>query len=290
MRKLLIVFSTVVLLLTVTIIYISKYKKMPTEENTYCVETTYSYLSKESINFDVKLYSNYNDSLLKYSNEANVYLHDKAKDKIISLKVVEVNTTDTTTYNDEKYYEYTLSFLLDIDRLVINECYLTLEFTNKTYNFKIGSFEVVKNIYEENILKITNLYGVRKENDLNTHAIIITLTNPCDYKVIIKKIFISSKNNVVINNDNKVELKESQVLEDYIKNLNLNSQYLSLNPGETITILLPIINNNLSFLSNFYLLFETDESTYYFPNFTYITTNDIDSLKKYINKGKIYEF
>lgn len=289
MKKIIIIFSVVVLTLTACLILIFKFKDTPKEETTYCVKTAYSYLSKGDVKFDVKIYSNYSESLLLHAKEADVYLHDKKEDNVVSVSVEDVIITNTTIYNDIEYYEYTMTLNVSIDKLKIEECYLSLKFSNKVYIFEIGSFEIVKNTYPESTLKITNLYGVRAMDNLSLSGIVITFTNPTEDKLRIKKVDIGTGYEVFLSRFNKTSVSESVVIDDYLENIDNIPSPLIFEPGETATYILPIVTDKEVFLANTYMLLEINGTTHYFPNFTYIKTNDLQELKDYVIKGIIYE-
>ena len=157
MRKLILIFSVVLVMFSIVLFFGFKKKDKYKEEVTYSIKTAYAYLTDGPLKFDIKIYSNLDDSLLSNSKEAQVYLHDQKEESVLSVNVDSVYITNNTKYNGEEFFEYTLSLNVDIDSIKIRDCYMTLNFTSKTYSFEIGSFEIKPNNYADNILKITNL-------------------------------------------------------------------------------------------------------------------------------------
>ena len=289
MRKLILIFSVILVMFSVVLFLGFRKRNNDKEEVTYSIKTAYSYLSEGPLKFDVKIYSNLEDSLLNNCKEAQIHLHDQKEESVLTVNVNSVHITNNTMYIGEEYFEYTISLSVDIDMIKIPNCYMTITFTNKTYSFEIGSFEIKPNDYAENILKITNLYGVRKYDNLTLAGIVITITNPFNDELRVTSVNIGDGYNVILNKKHFVNISDSLIFEDYIEEYETKSDYLMLKPNETKTYLLPIESSNDVFLCNCYMIFDLNGTEYYLSNFTYIKTNDLDALSRYLSKGVIYE-
>lgn len=287
MKKLIIIISIFVLLLATTIFLISLYDKNDIEEVVYSIKTNYSYLSDGDTKINIKLYTNNKNSLLKHAKEAVATLHDRKEETVVTVEVLETQETSNTTFNNTNLYEYTVKILVSITKLKISDCCLSLKFSNKKYTFNIGDIEIEENNYQANHLKITNLYGLSKEDDLSLSGIVLTIINDGENAINITSAKIGNSIKVVLNNLNKTSVDDSQVIEDY--NHTLTSENITVEIGEANTFILPIINDSNNYLYDCYLLFEINGEFYYFSNFTYINSNDLDSLQKYVSLGKINE-
>ena len=79
MRKVIFVFTLLILFLILALTVYKKYAPNSKEEKIYSVLSSYSYLSDGEVNFKVKVYTNKEESLLAYPKNAKVYLHDVNK-------------------------------------------------------------------------------------------------------------------------------------------------------------------------------------------------------------------
>lgn len=287
MKKLLIIIGILLSLTSIFLIIFFSVSETSKEEVCYSVRENRSYLSKDDLTINIKVYDNLSDSLLLYSKESEAKLHDKNEENVISVKVEDVYISSVTTYNDETFYEYNIKVSLNINYIYIEDCYLTLTFTNNVYSFNIGNLQIHENNYIENELKITNLYGISSVNDLTLKALIITIKNDNNYDIDIKNMFVGSDLNVILNDKNIVEIKDDLYIENYECSMN-NNGYIRVKAKEEKTFIIPIINNTNLHLSNIFLTFDIKGESYYLSNFTYIKTNDLDSLKPYLFKGIKY--
>ena len=122
MRKLIFVFTICLLLLTLSLILFDKYKDNDKEEVTYSIKSSYAYLSNNSETiFDVRLYTSSKNSIIKYATSSNANIHDKSKDTIINVDVLDVYQISSTTYYDENFYEYSLNLKVMMNELNINK-------------------------------------------------------------------------------------------------------------------------------------------------------------------------
>ena len=85
MKKLIIIASSVIVLITIFLILLFSFNDEILEEEIYSVKTNYSYLSDDNVTFSVKVYSNLKKSLLNYANNADVTLHDRKEENVISV-------------------------------------------------------------------------------------------------------------------------------------------------------------------------------------------------------------
>ena len=108
MRKAIIIFSILISLITLAIVLFINYQENDVIENTYTLKTNYAFLSDGSVTFDIKVYTNKNNSLIDYATESSATLHDKNEEVVVSVEVVDIYNSSITTYLEEKYYEYTL--------------------------------------------------------------------------------------------------------------------------------------------------------------------------------------
>ena len=223
-----------------------------------------------------------------YAKEANTTLHDKDERNVLTVSVVDSYISSGTTYMDEAFYEYIIKLKVDVSNVVVDECYLTLNYSNKSYSFNIGSFEVCENDREENILKITDLYGLSSEKELSLKAIVLTITNESNSGVYITDLFIGNGLRAILNEANVVEVSDDLVVEDYNFTLS-NQERIKLNANEKKTIIIPINNDKKLYLSNCFITYKIGQKSYYLSNFTYIKSNDLNGLNPYLFKGKIYE-
>ena len=289
MKKLAIMFGVVVLFLSIFILLLSEIKDKPYMEKTLSIKSQYAYLSDEKISFIIKVYSNLEDSLLMYANKANVKLHDRAEENVVSVTVLDSSLTNSTVLADEVFYEYSLNIEMDIDSLCIKECYMTLEFARKTFIFNVGSLDISakKSGYKQ--LKITNLYGLTKEDDLSLSGYIITFNNTTNISWKITNISIGNVNEVILNSANEVTVSDSNKMENY-SYIETSSGAITVSANKSKTYILPVKNSGDLFLYNTYLLMEINNEKYYISNFNYVNSNDLNQLEKYLESGIIYEF
>lgn len=293
MRKIVIILSILLLGLVTAIILVDTFKNNDYEEKVYSIETSYSYLSKGNVNIPIKIYSNKDDSLLQYACEADVTLHDKGKNNIISCSVSSVYINVSTTYKEELYYEYIINIGLDITHVVIEDCYLSLEYDNTCYMFKIGSLEITENIYLELPYNISNLYGLTSDEYFKSLCgIVLTIKNDSNENINIDMIDIGSNYKVLLSNDNKTNIADSFEIKDYINKYKKFDEYyegeITLAPNIVETYVLPILYINDYYLSNCYLLFYVGDEVYYYNNFTYINSIELDTMSFYVKNGVIY--
>ena len=121
-------------------------------------------------------------------------------------------------------------------------------------------------------------------------GIVITITNPFDEELRITNISIGDGYDVILNKKHFVSVSDSMIIEDYIQDYEKDSNHLIFKPNETKTYLLPIESTDDLYLCNCYLIINIHGTEYYLSNFTYIKTNDLDALSRYLSKGVIYEF
>lgn len=286
MKKVITMFTILVILLIISFILIDQYTSNYIEEVTYSVKSEYLYLSNGDVQFNVKVYSNDENSLLKYAKKSEAVIHDRSEENIVTVDVIDSYLSSSTTYQ-EALYEYTLTIKLAITNLKIKDCYLSLKYPNKVYVFNIGNLEISENYYDENILKITNLYGLSSSSDLGLKAIVLTINNNSLINYKITNIYTGNNINFIVNNTNKITINNSSFIDDY--SYGLDSTDITLKANENTTFILPINNTLDCYLYNCYLLIEINGKTYYLSNFIYINSNDLFALERYIIKGIIYD-
>ena len=288
MRKLIVLFSGVVLLLSLFLILFNSLKDNEETEITYSIRTNYAYLSDGEISAVFKVYSNQIDSLLKYADKANVTLHNRNKENVVTVSVVESYVSNTTIYKGKELYEYSLKTLIDITDFEIEDCYMTLKFTHKSYIFYIGKLEVIKSNCLVNKLPIIDLYGLSSEDDISLSGVIVTLKNSKDKSVEIADISVGNDCDVKFYSE-QISTKESTKIEDYIKEELVVCDSVRISSNDTKTLLILIDNKSDLYLSNSYIFMSIDGIRYYIENFNYINSNDLDGLSKYIKEGIIYD-
>lgn len=290
MRKLIFVFTMCVLLLTLSLILFDKYKNNDKEEVAYSIKSSYAYLSNDSETiFDVRLYTSSKKSLIKYASSSIANIHDKSKDTIINVDVLDVYQISNTTYYDENFYEYSLSLKVLMNDLNIKDAYLTLNFTNKAYTFYLGSIDIKENIYKDNELKIVDLYGVSSKDNISLAGIVMTISNQRNQSMEITDVIIGDDFNVILDTNYATEVKESVYVEDYLNNDINNDGYLEIEANSSKTFILPIEYLNDYYLYNCYLIIYGDDFTYLLSNYNYINSNDLEGLDDYLFKGLIYD-
>lgn len=290
MRKLIFVFTMCVLLLTLSLILFDKYKDNDKEEVAYSIKSSYAYLSNNSETiFDVRLYTSNKNSLIKYATSSIANIHDKSKDTIINVAVLDVYQMSNTTYYDENFYEYSLSLKVTINELNIKDAYLSLNFTNKAYTFYLGSIDIKENIYKDNELKIVDLYGVSSKDNISLAGIVVTINNESDQSIKVTDVIIGDEFNVVLDTNYITEVKESVFVEDYLTDDINNNNYILIEANSRQTFILPIEYSNDYYLYNCYLIICGDDFNYLLSNYNYINSNDLEGLEDYIFKGMIYD-
>ena len=289
MKKLIIMFSVVIVFLTVFLILLSTYKDNTILEEVYAIKSNYSYLSDGNVNLTIKLYTNDKKSLLGYANKANVVLHDRSEENVVSAVASDSYISSVTSYNEKTFYEYSVLIDLEISKLTIEECYFTLTYSNKVYTFNIGRIEIREKKGNYNNLKISNLYGVSSENNVSLAGIIITINNDSDNNWKIDNIHIGGNNSVLLDDENIASISDSTVIEDYEYKDSALSGFISILKGEIKSYILPIKHGYNLYLYNCYLLIEINGEEYYISNFNYINSNDLTRLEKYITSGIIYD-
>ena len=290
MRKLIFVFTMCILLLTLALVLFDKYKDGDKEEVAYSIKSSYAYLSNNGeVNFDVKVYTNHKNSLLKYAHSSIANIHNKSKDIVVNATILDVYQISNTTYSDENYYEYCLELKVMINELNINDAYLTLNFTNKVYTFYLGGIDIKENIYKDNELKIVDLYGVSSKDDISLAGIVVTINNESDQNIKITDIIIGNDFNVILDTKYITEVKESVYIEDYLTDDINNDAYLLIEANCKQTFILPIKYSNDYYLYNCYLIICGDDFTYLLSNYNYINSNDLEGLEDYLFKGMIYD-
>lgn len=290
MRKLIFVFTMCILLLTLALVLFDKYKDEDKEEVAYSIKSSYAYLSNNGeVNFDVKVYTNHKNSLLKYARSSIANIHNKSKDIVVNATILDVYQISNTTYSDENYYEYCLELKVMINELNINDAYLTLNFTNKAYTFYLGGIDIKENIYKDNELKIVDLYGVSSKDDISLAGIVVTINNESDQSIKITDISIGDDFNVILDTKYITEVKESVFVEDYLTFDINNDNYILIEANSRQTFILPIKYLNDYYLYNCYLIIYGDDFTYLLSNYNYINSNDLEGLEDYLFKGMIYD-
>ena len=288
MRKLIVLFSGVILLLSLVLILFNSLKDNEEMEITYSVKTNYAYLSEGEISAVFKVYSNQIDSLLKYADKANTTLHNRNKENVITVSVVESYVSNAAIYEGKELYEYSLKTLIDITDFEIDDCYMTLKFTHKSYIFYIGKLAVFKSNCLVNKLPIIDLYGLSSEDDISLSGVIVTLKNSKDKSVEIADISVGNDCDVKFYSE-QISTKESTKIEDYIKEELVVGDSVRISSNDTKTLLILIDNKSDLYLSNSYIFMSIDGIRYYIENFNYINSNDLDGLSKYIKEGIIYD-
>lgn len=286
MKKLIILFTSVIVLLISFLILLNNFKNIEENEIIYSLNTNYAFLSDGNINIIFKVYSNQKSSLLKYAEEANVSLHDKNKENILAVDVEGVSITNVALYKNKEFFEYSLNTFIDITDIKIENCYMTLKFTNKEYLFCLGDFEVKKSNCLINKLAITNLYGLSSAEDISMAGIVISLKNSKDKPVEITEVKVGGGYEVQLYEKN-IDIKESTKIEDYLNDDECVDS-IRINSGQTKTFVIALEKETNCYLYNDYILFSVNEVMCYIENFNYINSNDLDSLQKYIKVGNIY--
>lgn len=290
MRKLIFVFTMCILLLTLALVLFDKYKDEDKEEVAYSIKSSYAYLSNNGeANFDVKVYTNHKNSLLKYAHSSIANIHNKSKDIVVNATILDVYQISNTTYSDENYYEYCLELKVMINELNINDAYLTLNFTNKAYTFYLGGIDIKENIYKDNELKIVDLYGVSSKDDISLAGIVVTINNESDQSIKITDISIGDDFDVILDTKYITEVKESVFVEDYLTFDINNDDHILIAGNSRQTFILPIKYLNDYYLYNCYLIIYGDDFTYLLSNYNYINSNDLEGLEDYLFKGMIYD-
>ena len=291
MRKVIFLFSLIILSITI-ILWLYQNTSNDDYEDIFSIKTSYSYINNNGVNFSVKVYSSKKDSLLCYGNEGEVFLHDKNDENLIKCNVNNIYMNDLVLYKENYYYEYVYDLTLNISELKIKECYMKVKFENKEYDFIIGSFEIVEKKIEDNIVSISNLYGLTSDDNFKSLcAIVLTFNNTSDQSVKIEDVSIGSNYRVFVNKNNIVEVNESNNIYDYLPNYDMKKEIentgITINKNEKVTLVLPIKYQKDFYLYNAYLLIKIKDKYYYFPNFTFINSNEIDTLEKYVLRGYI---
>ena len=101
---------------------------------------------------------------------------------------------------------------------------------------------------------------------------------------------MGSNNKIILNNDNVVDVKESNNIADYDYIDVHDKSGLTVTSNSSKTYILPVKTENNLYLFNSYLLIEINNEIYYISNFNYINSNDILRIEKYLERGIIYEF
>lgn len=289
MKKIIIIASSVIVLITIFLILLFSFNDEILEEEIYSVKTNYSYLSDDNVTFSVKVYSNLKKSLLNYANNADVTLHDRKEENVISVIVTDCFISNASIYNEKELYEYNISIKVEITEFFIEDCYLSLKFSNKGYTFYIGKVEINKKEKDYKPLNITNLYGLSSENNLSLSGLVISFNNKTDYNWYITKVFIGGNYVVLLDKENIVTVDEGIRLEEYtFKEENLSNN-LVVETMQNKTYILPIKHLSDYYLYNCYLLLTINGEEYYISNFDYIKSNDLNSLSSYVFGGLIYE-
>ena len=290
MKKFIIMVSTLIIIVTVFLFLFFNTEEKFINEKVYSIKTNYSYLSDGKVLIPIKLYSNNKNSLLKYANESNATLHDLNEENVVSIDVVESRISSVTYLEDENLYEYILKTEINITSLVIDDCYLSLKFSNNVFTFEIGRVEVEEKGQDFNNINITNLYGLSSEDDISLHGLVITFNNRSDTRMKISNIKIGSNYELLLNKNNVITPSDSLKIEEYEYVSNESSDNLIIEGNSSTTYLIPIKYTDDYFLYNCYLLIEIDGEKYYISNFDYINSNDLNRLIRYIEGGVIYEF
>lgn len=290
-----IIFIVSLILIAFTSLFLLYFDKgVEEEEDVFSIKTSYSYIYRDGVNFSIKLYSNIDDSLLLHGKEGQVFLHDSKKEDMVLCTVDNVYINETVLFEDNYYYEYIYDLSLNMTTLNIKECYLSVLFSNKEYDFNIGSFEIKDEKFNENIINISNLYGLTSDdNNKSLCGIVLTINNTTSKSITITDAYIGSNYKTFVNPNYLVECSESNNIYDYINDYNnkkeITNSSIIIKSNEKITIVLPIKYQKNYYLYNTYLLFKINNKTYYFPNFTYIDSADIDVMNKYVVRGFIYD-
>lgn len=294
MRKMYFVLGLVLLLCSGFLVLLFSLKDDSIEEVAYSIRASHSYLSDGNVDFNIKLYTNNKDSLLAYPKEALITLEDKNKDNVVEVKVNSSRLDQKINYEDNVLYQYTYGLRVDINSLYIKNCFLRVAFSNQTYLFNIGDFEIVENCYDKPIFNITNLYGLTSDtNNKSLSAIVMTIRNQSSKSISIKEIKIGSNYQTNLGLSKDTTIKESNDIADYLanydKNANVVSGQIILEKDEVKTIVIPIKYLKDLYLYNCFLLFNVDGKLYYFNNFYFIESNDLNIMNKYIEMAKIYD-
>ena len=286
MRKVYVISAVSILVISLFIILCNTFNGNNKEEVVYSVKTYYSYLATDEVDLSIRLYSTNDNSLLLYSKEAVVMLHDKKLENMILVNVTDIYNIGTALYKNTTLYEYELIVNLKTDTLLIEECYIKITFPNNEYDFNIGKLEIKPKEYDYEFINFTNLYGVSDDELLK--GIVCTIKNDRKCDIVITNISIGDSFFMYLNNSNKTEVNESSYINDYIDSNAIDislSNPLYINSDSNETFIIPIIYLEELYLYNFYMLIEMNGESSYFNNFIYIDSNDLNSISNYVSKG-----
>ena len=176
MRKVYLISSISILLIISLFIMLNIYSDKVEEEIVYSIKSYYSYMVYEEASLEIKIYSNDEQSLLHYANEAITSLCDKKRDNIIIVEVINVYIGDSTLYKKNIFYEYIVDIQIKTNKLILEECYLNISFPNQEYNLLIGKIEISPRKTDKTFNLFTNLYGTSDEN-ISLRGIVFSVIN-----------------------------------------------------------------------------------------------------------------
>lgn len=285
MKKILVFFALVITLLVFVLFFYNKYKYKEEKEKIYSVGSYYSFLSKDNAVLDVSIFSNKDDSLLKFAAKANAKII--SDNSLLDVEIKDVNLKSSTVCNDKLLYEYNMSVIIESNDIILYDAYLVLEFDNTKYQVYLGVIEIEDfNLYNPIIYTPKTMYGLSfKEPFLSLGGIYLSFN---DFDGYLSDILIGNTFKVSLNEKYKAVASDSNLITDYIsydyaEANSKNTIYLKKDEG----IIIPISYHEDLFISNCYILFLYEEVYYYIPNFVFIDTNDLNELKELLRIGSV---
>lgn len=285
MKKIFLFIILISILSLFVVFFYNKYEYKNEKERIYSIASYYSYLSTDDTILNFSIFSNKDDSLIRYA--------DKADAKIISdnsyldVEIKDVNLKSSTQYNNELLYEYIINVAINSNDIILNDAYLVLEFDNIKYQVYLGVIEIEDfNLYNPVNYTPKIMYGLSfSEPYLSLGGIYLTLSDKEGY---LMDISIGNSFKVSLNEKYKALANDSNQIEDYTtyiynQEAMIYTTYLKKDEG----IIIPIYYHRDLFISNCYVLFLYEDVYYYIPNFIFIDTNDLNELKRVVRTGSI---
>ena len=285
--KKVILFIIPIILLGILIGVFYNYNKNEKKLEIYSVKTLYSYLANEEKVYSINVYANKENSLLNYVTNCEAFIC--TEDEKISIEITNSHIDSLATYEDSFLYKYVVSFKLDITMLQMEDCFLEMVFPKQIYTIYLGDFEIVENkgLKHFTVMELAGLSF--NEPYLSLAAIEFKYKNDSN-NVTINNVYSSnlislSFNEDFVNSDfNKTNIND---FFDYHYKNKYDSKAININANESLSLFLPITYKKDIFIANLFFIIEINGTSYYYENFNYINTNDLNALKGLIHFGSI---
>ena len=264
------------LLIVLTIIY---NKKNVLKEEVLTIKRAYFYTKDKNPTF--YLYSNTDDTFLYEYKDLETYLEGD-DETVIRVDVEDVKNTNMVSYKDKIYYEYGISIKVNANDINIDNCTLKMSTDENNFVIKVGSLNYYDFRMYNELDGIESLYGLSfRDPFLSVGAVYLRL-NSQDVEV--GKAYIPGQNELNILNI-KEEKKDAISVSEYL-DYHYNEKEEVSEQEKNNQMLLLIDYRNDVLLDTFPLYLEIGNDYFYINAFSFLRSNDLDSVSYLVSSGE----